>query len=293
MSRIVLTFALLGFAAIAQGAEPISGTLTTSPTGEVSITVVRGSVKVVGIDGDRVSVEGTRDHESEAFIFERDGDVVKIEDKLPKRTASGAGTQLTVQVPRDSRLRIRLVSADLEIADVRGAARFATVSGTVTARGLGSDTEASTVSGNMSIGDASGEVRLETVSGKIDARIAATRLSTKSVSGRVEVDNAQPLSRGRMATVSGHLSLTTPLEPDVDLEMETVSGHGTLTLSGPLDVRLNIVGGPGGDIRNRLDDTPVQRRSPGIGKRLETRLGEGRGYVRASTVSGTLTVAGS
>ena len=292
MSRIVLAVALLGFAAIAQGAEPISGTLTSSPTGEISIIVVRGSVKVVGIDGDQVSVEGTRDDRSEAFVFERTGDVVTIEDKLPKHTSRGAGTQLTVRVPRDSRMRVRLVSANLDIADVHGAARIATVSGTVSARGLGSDTEISTVSGNVSIQDASGEVRLDTVSGKIDARIAASRLAARSVSGRVQIDNTQALGRGNMATVSGYLSLTTPLEPDVELEMETVSGNGTLTFSGPLNVRVNVVGGPGGDIRNRLDGTPVQRRAAGIGKRLETQLGEGRGYVRASTVSGNLTVAG-
>jgi hypothetical protein len=287
----LVLFALIGIQTLAHAAEPIQGAMKASPTGEVSIVVVRGNVRVVGVDGDEVRVEGSRDEASEAFIFERDGETVRIEDRLPSRTGGGAGTQLTVQVPRESRLRVQLVSADLDVSSVGGAARLTTVSGSVTARGLGSDVEIATVSGSQSLDGAHGEVRLDTVSGGVTARVAAPRLSVKTVSGAVELENSEPLRRGRLASISGRVHLTTRLEPDVELELETVSGAGTLTLAGDLNVRLELVGGPGSTVRNQLDDTPVRKSGLGLGERLEVRRGEGRGYVRASSVSGTLTVA--
>jgi hypothetical protein len=282
---------LLACTAHARSAEPISGVLQANPTGEVTISVVRGNVTVIGVDGDEVRVEGTRDEESEAFVFERDGDAVRIQDKLPRHTSrAGGGTRITVQVPRGSRVRAQLVSADLDVRDVSGTARLNTVSGSVTARGLGGEVEIKTVSGGQSLAGAGGEIRMESVSGSIRGEVAASRLAAKTVSGAVELTNTQPLQRGTVGSVSGAVKLRTSVEPDVEIELETVSGQGTLALLGDLNLRLNVAGGPGGRIRNQLDDTPVSKGGLGIGQRLEATLGEGRGYVRASTISGTLTL---
>jgi len=292
LGATVFGLAALVLATQARGAEPISGKLTANPTGEVSIIVTRGWVKVVGVDGDEVTVEGTRDHQSEAFIFERSGDVVQIEDRLPRHTSNGPGTQLTVQVPRGSRVRALLVSADLDVTAVTGAARLSTVSGSITARTLGEEAELSSVSGDIVVTDAGGEVRVDTISGDIEAQTRAARISAKTVSGTIEIENTQALARGRLVSVSGDLSLTTPVQSEVEIEAETVSGDATLTLGGELDLRLDVIGGPSGTINNDLDDTPVQRGGHGGGERLEGRFGGGRGYVRVSTVSGTLTLSG-
>lgn len=290
--NLLLTIILMSTTRPILAAEPIQGTLSANPTGEVSILITRGEVRVVGVDGDEVSVEGTRDHQSEEFIFERTGDVVLIEDRLPKRTTSGAGTMITVEVPRGSRVRTQLVSADLEVSELTGPARLSTVSGSITVSGSGAETEISSVSGSISVEGLGGEVRLETVSGRITATTSAQRISARSTSGRVEVENDAELVRGRITSVSGSLRLSTPVASDTEIELETVSGSGTIALGGDLDLRLEVYGGPGGDIRNRLDDTSVVNRGPGTGERLDARFGNGSGYVRASTVSGTLTVEG-
>lgn len=290
--RLLLTIVSVLVAVPLSAAEPIDATVQANPTGEVSIVVTRGEVRVVGVDGDAVSVTGTRDHQSEEFIFERTGDVVLIEDRLPRRTKSGAGTRITVEVPRGSRVRAQLVSADLEVSDLTGPVRLSTVSGAVTVLEAGEETEISSVSGNISVEGAGGEVRLETVSGRIDAVTSARRLSARSTSGRVEVRNDAELVRGRVTSVSGSLSLATHTAPDVEIELETVSGSGRIALGGDLDLRVEMFGGPGGEIRNRLDDTAVVDRGPGTGERLDARFGAGSGYLRASTVSGTLTIEG-
>lgn len=292
INAAILGMAILGISAPAGAVEPISGSLTASPTGEVSIVVTRGTVTIVGVEGDEVTVEGTRDHESVDFIFERNGDVVQIEDRLPERTTSGPGTRITVQVPRGSRVRAMLVSAALDAESLLGPVRLSTVSGAVTARTLGAESEISSVSGRISVTGAGGEVRLESVSGRIEAFTSAERIHAKTVSGDVAIENDEPLARGRVSGVSAGLKLVTPVQRDVEIELETVSGGVTLALRGELDLRVSMVGGPSGNIRNRLNDTPVVDASPGAGERLEMRIGEGRGYVRASTVSGTLTIEG-
>jgi DUF4097 and DUF4098 domain-containing protein YvlB len=292
LAHAAAALALLLCAAAIHAAEPISGTLKGSPEGEVTITVVRGQVTVIGVDGDEVSVEGTRDAASERFIFERTGDRVTIEDKLARRSSPGAGTQLTVRVPRGSRLRVNQVSADLDVQEVRGKTRLATVSGAIVARSLGADVEINTVSGSVTVDGAAGDVRLQTVSGRIGGALAASRLSVQTISGDVELTNRHPLVRGRLTSISGDLTLGTPLDAAADVEVETVSGDATLNLAGTLDLRLNLSGGPGGRIENRLSDAPVQKPGFGVGQRLETVIGDGRGYLRAATVNGRLTVAG-
>jgi hypothetical protein len=290
IQRTTVILLLLACAGLTYAAEPISGSLPASPDGEVAIIVVRGTVTVIGADAAEVRVEGTRDEASEDFVFERDGDAIRIQDKIPSNASRGAGTQLTVHVPRGSRVRAQLVSADLDISDVAGRARLTTVSGSVTGRGLRSDVEINTVSGRLSIDGADGEVRMVTVSGRMEGRTAASRLVAKTVSGAIDLTNTRPLERGEINSVSGDVKLRTPVHPDVELEMETVSGHGTLALTGDLNLRLNVAGGPGGRIRNELDATPPSKGGLGIGERLEATIGEGRGYVRASTISGVMSL---
>ena len=292
INAVGLFIAALGAATPAGAAEPVSGTLSANPTGEVSISVIRGSVTIVSVEGEEVSVEGTRDHESEAFIFEREGDVVLIEDKLPRHTSSGPGTRITVSVPRGSRVRAQLVSADIDAKGLQGAVRLSTVSGAIVAASLGAQSEITSVSGRISLTGAGGEVRLESISGRIEASTSAERVYARSTSGRVRIENDHPLDRGRVSSVSGSLELSTPVQPDVEIDVETVSGSATLTLRGDLDLRLSAIGGPGGTVRNRLSDAPVIDSGPGLGDRLEARFGQGSGYVRASTVSGTITVEG-
>lgn len=92
--------------------EPVNLSLDADAKGEVSIEVVRGEVTVIGWDQNKVSVEGTRDDKSERFVFERQGNTIRIEDDVPNNLNRGEGTKITVKIPRGNNLRVDLVSAD-------------------------------------------------------------------------------------------------------------------------------------------------------------------------------------
>jgi hypothetical protein len=262
-------------AASALAAEPVDAGLDAAADGQVHVNAVRGEIRVVGWSEPRVTVQGTRDDNSAEFVFRRDGDTIVIEDRLEQNSRRGGkGTDLTIRIPTQSRLRVSVVSADLDVRQVLGSLRLNTVSGEVTGSDVGEDVEVSTVSGDVS---------LET---------GATRLNVRSTSGRLLVSNDAALMRGRLASVSGEVELFTRLATEADLEIENVSGAVTLTLPGPVNAALDIVAGPGARIRNQLTDAQPVRPRYGPGERLEQTLGSGSGYVRVSTVSGRIRLAG-
>jgi DUF4097 and DUF4098 domain-containing protein YvlB len=269
MRTIVLAIApWLASAALA--GEPVNESLDAAAEGQVRIEVVRGRVEVVGWAENRVTVEGTRDDQSEAFVVNREGDTVTIEDRLARNVRGGEGTRITVRVPEGSRLRVSSVSADLSAESISGAVSLQTVSGDIDGTALG------------------GEVEISTVSGDVELTTEASRLHVRSTSGDLLVDNRTPLTRGRIDTVSGDVELKTGIAGDGDLELESVSGDITLGLRGEQNARIEIVAGPGSSIRNRLTDQQPERPRYGPGERLEMTLGAGGGFVRMSSVSGRL-----
>jgi hypothetical protein len=255
--------------------ERVDASLDAVRDGQVQVTAVRGEIRVIGWDEPRVTVEGTRDDGSEEFVFRRDGDTIVIEDRLTRSLRrGGSGTDLTVRVPNASRLRVSVVSANLDVRNVSGSSRLNSVSGAITGHDLGDDIEATTVSG------------------RVELQSDATRLNVRSTSGRLLVSNSAPLVRGRLASVSGEISLATPLDNECDVELENVSGRVNLTLTGEVNAALDIIGGPSGRIHNDLTDQAPVRPRYGPGERLEQSLGSGSGYVRASTVSGAIRLSG-
>ena len=278
----------VGIASAASAGEAVDRALDASGVTDVSITVRRGAVEVLGGDATGVQVSGTLDDRSEAFVFERVGDSIEIEDRVPENLRGGEGTRLTVRVPTGVRVRAALVSAHLTVTGVDGGGRLHTVSGDIVAKALGGDVSVGTVSGDMEIEHAGPALRVAAVSGDVIARTQTTDVDVETVSGDASVDNEGTLRRGGMSTVSGDLDLVTAFAADGDLSLETVSGDIALTLRGAVDARIEVDAGPGGEIENGLDGRIVREDRAGPGESLTQSLGKGSGEIEASTVSGTV-----
>ncbi|NJN51747.1 MAG: hypothetical protein HC809_08180 [Gammaproteobacteria bacterium] len=138
-------------ASAAAAAERVDQKIAASAAGEVSIDVVRGRVVVVAWDEDAVQVVGTRDEESQRFVFEREGNLVRIQDEISSSTGHGDGTDIEVRVPHQSLLRSSHVSADLDVSGVAGSVRARTVSGRVKVAGGNGDLAVRTVSGDINV----------------------------------------------------------------------------------------------------------------------------------------------
>ncbi|MFN4291199.1 MAG: DUF4097 family beta strand repeat-containing protein [Permianibacter sp.] len=273
---------------VAWAGESISKSLDADSKGEVSIEVVRGEVTVIGWDQNKVSVEGTRDDKSERFIFERQGNRIRIEDEVPNNLNRGDGTRITVKVPRGNSLRVDLVSADLKVNDVAGSSKLASVSGNLKLEKLGHEVDAESVSGDIELRGAGKDVSVETVSGNIYAHITADRLEATSISGAIRLRNEGALKRGDFSSVSGDVSIESATTEDTDIELESVSGNLELIARGEVNARIEAETGPGGDIVNQLTNDAVEEAEFTGAESLDIKVGNGGGRIQASVVSGEI-----
>lgn len=292
MKQLMMATLLAACMPAIQAGEVVNLTLDADPRSEVSIDVVSGAIKVVGWDKHAVHVEGTRDDQSEEFIFEREGREIRIEDRLKRRGFgdAGSGTLITVQVPRGSSVVTDVVSADVDVREVSGSARIDTVSGDITLQLLGADAHASTVSGEIKVMDGGGEIHLESVSGDIEASVDAERLLVESVSGSISATNRGSLRRGNGSTVNGDLMLVTALAPDAELDLESVNGDIELRVRGEINARFSLETGPGGDVDNGLTDQKPRRERYTGAEELDLTVGDGGADVRGEVVNGSITL---
>jgi DUF4097 and DUF4098 domain-containing protein YvlB len=269
-------------------AEAVNLSLDADAKGEVSIDIVRGSVTVIGWEQNKVSIEGTRDEKSQRFVFERNGNTIRIEDEVPNNLRRGEGTKITVKVPRTNSLRVELVSADLTVREIAGRSDLSTVSGELKLEKLGHEVDVESVSGNIELRGAGKEVKVETVSGDIIAHVTADRLHAESVSGNVKLRNEGSLKLGGFSSVSGDVSIESAITGDTDIEMESVSGNIELIARGDVNARIEAETGPGGDITNELtNDAPDEAEFTGA-ESLDIKVGNGGGRIQASVVSGEI-----
>jgi DUF4097 and DUF4098 domain-containing protein YvlB len=292
MNKLLLSLVALALLPVlsssADAGEAINKSLDADAKGEVLIEVVRGEVTVIGWEQNKVSVEGTRDDKSERFIFERNGNTIRIEDDVPNNLNRGEGTKITVKVPRGNSVNVSLVSADLSARDIAGRSDLGTVSGNMKLDKLGHEVDAESVSGNIELRGAGKDVAIETVSGDIYAHITADRLHAESVSGNVKLRNEGALKRGDFSSVSGDVSIESAISNETDVEMESVSGNLELLARGEVNARIEAETGPGGDIINELTNDAVEEAEFTGAESLDIKVGNGGGRIQASVVSGEI-----
>ncbi len=284
-----LILAPLVLAPLATAGEPVDLSLDADPAGTVSVKITRGKVTVLGWDQSKVSVQGTRDDNSEEFIFKRSGNTIRIKDRVDNNFFEpGEGGDLTIRVPRGNNLEVAAVSADLMADGIAGGAGLNTVSGDIEANNLGDSVRIKSVSGEIQLHGAGRSVSVESVSGDIDLAVNAEKLQAQSISGDVNVRNQGALERGHFSTVSGDSELASSVAANGDLEISSVSGSVTFTAIGELNARIYAKTGPGGDIENSLTDDSSQSTKYTGAESLKIRMGDGSADVNLSVISGTI-----
>lgn len=247
---------------------PVDQIKAVKPDGRVHIENVAGSVTVTGWDRSEVHVKGTLGRNTEPLLFEISDGTVRIEVH-PKKNARGDGDGvLVIQVPRQSRVEVDTVSADIRAKNISGAADLHTVSGSVEGAAL------------------AGDVSLESVSGEVSADAAGRTLRCASVSGEIRVTGKLP-SRVEMESVSGGLTYDGGLGKGGEIKAETVSGSVEIRL--PASVSAEFEASTfSGDISGDLGASLNVKKDGPVGKSARFRLGAGDGRVRVETFSGSV-----
>lgn len=245
--------------------------VAAEPHGEVTVTLVAGSVRLTGDDAPRVRV-ATADGEplDDAITIDAGPDGVTIAPREsgirlgPLMIGRGRTVDLDVTVPRHAAVTVR------------------TTSGDVTAAGLAGPTRWSTVSGSLSLDLDGGPVTVRSASGDVELRAhAAIALEARTVSGSVEV-RAPRLLGLRVETTSGDVAIEGELDAAGDHAIGTVSGDVRLGTNSPVRLETRSVTG---DV-----DAKVPHRTEGSRGRRTIVVGAGSVPVAVRTMSGDVTL---
>ena len=155
------------------------------PTVPLKIYGVAGSVRLVGWDRDSVVV--TAPSRPLGFYFARDPAAMKtgmdqfrfgIEEA--RTDSTGKPFHFVVYLPKQSRISVKTVSADIDGTDVSG--WFYSASGSIQLRGTSADLDVETINGSIDVNTNASVVRARTGRGRLIVRGA--RAGRRRVDGR-------------------------------------------------------------------------------------------------------------
>jgi Putative adhesin len=246
-------------------------TLTFDEVAQVLVKTVEGSVSVVGSD-EPPTLELSELSGAPLRVRHQDG-ALTIDYERPWRPwplawlAGGGGRRkavLTLAVPRDCRVELRVVSASLMVGGLRAPVDAHTVSGEITLTGLRGRVEAESVSGPVQASGVTGDLSARTVSGDLTvAEGGGGSVRARTVSGAVAVDLQASGDRDiSLSSVSGDLAVRLPETSDLQVKLQSTSGQVTSAFDGL-----------------ERDRTPGRHTAWG-------RLGAGTGRLRAASTSG-------
>ncbi len=208
--------------------------LTFDSLDRVVVKLVAGAVSVVGGD-DRPTLE-VSELDGPPLRVRQEGGTLTIDYERPGRRGPLAWLSdmsqrrhaaLSLAVPRDCRVDLRVVSASLMVGGLRAPVVARSVSGEITLAGLGGAAQAETVSGAVQASGVTGDLSAHTVSGDLTvAEGGGGSVRARTVSGAVTLDLKASGERDiRLSSVSGDLTVRLPGASDLDVKLESTSGQ--------------------------------------------------------------------
>lgn len=150
--------------------------------------------------------------------------------------------RVRIHVPEDTRLRVKVASADasltgrygdtvvdaasgdVELGQVAGTLRVHTASGDVRIERVDGQAVMDTASGDLRVGYAGGDTTVSSASGDVVVGQADASVRIKSASGDVRVESVRR-GEARLATASGDVEVGVPAGTSVWLDLATAGGR--------------------------------------------------------------------
>ncbi len=252
--------------------DPSARILPIAPGGEVEFRLSTNDLRIRAVDGDQVVIRSRGNDDLERHLEIQTGaDYIRVLDgpagswRLgPITMRTGHNPDLEVDVPRNVRVAGR------------------TISGDITAVGLGASSRWITATGDLRLGVEAGPVVVETMSG--DVRIesgAALDVTARTVSGDVRVRAPRILAMDA-ATTSGDIEIDAAFAEHGRHTLTSVSGDVRLVTGSEIRVESSSVAG---DVR-----AAMPHRSEGSRGRRVVTVGAGRVLVSVKTMSGEVSL---
>lgn len=281
-------------------AETFEQRLEFKPGGNIEIENVAGSIDVRGWNRNQVEVVIELSSRKDVVDFEVDGDtayvaVRKDHDRHERKRHHGqyGKADMVIRVPRDTRVAVHAVSANVTVLGVSGRQRLESVSGDIISELDAAEGGFRSVSGDIEVratGRKPERVTAATVSGDIVLTKVAGEIRVNTVSGDIEID-AEKFQRLDGESVSGDLRVSGDLQSGGRVSFESVNGDLVLEVASLYDTEFDLESFNGSIspiFEHRAERT--SRYAPG----RELRLTEGSGAteIRIETLNGDIEIRG-
>lgn len=285
MPRLCLTLLFLSLASgVPLQAQAPVRRLAVDPDASIRILNLTGSVRVVGWDRDSLTVTGTPPRGGGMLLVGGSPRGVKV--VVEAETATDLGTDLEIHVPRRAHVWVKSATAAITIEGVTGEIEASTVTGAISVRGAPDVLIAESMEGDLDISAPARVSRLKTAGGSITVRQAANEVTATSVSGPIRLLDARAVTSGRLESVSGMVLFNGAVAPGGSLDLQTHDAPIEILLP-PRQGAVVEVTAYGGKTINRI---PGLASTPGKGKALQYRLGNGRARVVARSLKGDVSL---
>lgn len=295
MKRLIISFVLLALAQSGFAQDKIEERAKMKDGATLQVVNVSGSISISGWRKNEIEVIAELGDEAERLVFEPDGDGFLVEvvqkergDRDDRDSYRSSGSRLNIKVPFSTHLKVKAVSADVKVSDVRGKQRIRTVSGDIMTQVDGEEAELRSVSGDITASGNGkvGEFMLYSVSGDVTAEALAGEVSSESVSGDLHI-NGTNITEVNLKTVSGDIEAKLALKKDARLQMESVSGDVEARLPGNYAAEYELTSFSG-DISEVLGNTATRKSKHSPGSELIFVHGSSKARVRVNTLSGDI-----
>lgn len=266
---------------------PIDETRALKSNGRVYVNNVAGLVTVSVWDRNEVRVAGRLGSSAESLEIDGDSNALKVVVRLPSKARSSSDTVLELRVPKQARVDLETVSADVVANGLAGPVQVNTVSGDVTMSIAAPELAVQTVSGDVRLkGASTRSARFNSVSGDLTLEGLSGELVLETVSGDVDLSRSGRFSALTLKSVSGDMNLDVQLAAAAQVSGQTLSGEITLVVPSALSGKASLKSFSG-DAQCEGAQT-VEHRS---GKQREFVWGDGQGAtINLTSFSGDIRV---
>lgn len=283
----VLAAVVLLAAAPAWAQRTVNEMRPLSPTGDVTVSNIEGSVRVIGWSNAQVEITGTLGADVEELEITGDESELRIEVKAPKHP-EWLETDLVLRIPVTASIEVEAVSATVEVEGLTGSVDLESVSGWVKTSGRPSELSVETVSGDITVAESAPRTDLASVSGSIKVDLATGRLDAESVSGAIRVENGS-LESASFETVSGDISYAGDIVGRGSYDFESMSGGVTVLVPSGVSAQFDITTFSG-SIDNDIGPEAERASKYTPEKELSFSTGSGGASVSIESFSGSIKI---
>jgi len=263
--------------------EALDTVVTLDRQATIDLSLMSGSVDIVGGSGSQARIRATTDRGDIQF----DAGPGRLQLSVDPSHGGQGDARFELTVPTGTRIIVNSLSAPISIRGVKGEVDANAVSAGITVTDAARKVKAESVSGNVIVSQVAGDVRASSVSGRVDVTDVSGDLETETVSGRISMIGVK--SRFvRAGSVSGRITYAGTFEPDGTYEFKSHSGGVRLSLPADVGAVVRVEtfsGSVDSDFPVTLQPNTDGRSS---NRKIEFKIGNGRSRIVAESFSGNI-----